>query len=58
MVPSKVGTPIRIRSVFSKKCFQYNYSENKGTHLVQQWDISDDPNQKASIQFQSAYLLA
>ncbi|KAF7343734.1 hypothetical protein MSAN_01954000 [Mycena sanguinolenta] len=47
--PVKLNTPIRIRSVFSKKCFQYDYSDNKGTHAVQQWDISDDPNQKASI---------
>ncbi|KAF7343735.1 hypothetical protein MSAN_01954100 [Mycena sanguinolenta] len=51
--PAKVNTPIRIRSLASKKCFQYNYSDNKGTHAVQQWDISDDPNQKASIHPQS-----
>ncbi|KAF7341749.1 hypothetical protein MSAN_02073700 [Mycena sanguinolenta] len=47
--PVKLNMPIRIRSVFSKKCFQYNYSDNKGTHAVQQWDISDDPNQKFEI---------
>ncbi|KAF7341748.1 hypothetical protein MSAN_02073600 [Mycena sanguinolenta] len=46
--PVKVNTPIRIRSVL-KKCFQYDYSDNKGTHAVQQWDISDDPNQKFEI---------
>ncbi|KAF8212688.1 hypothetical protein K438DRAFT_1662231 [Mycena galopus ATCC 62051] len=47
--PVKVNTPIRIRSFTSKKCFQYDYSDNKGSHLVQQFDISDNLNQKFEI---------
>ncbi|KAF7346624.1 Major facilitator superfamily MFS-1 [Mycena sanguinolenta] len=51
--PVKLNTPIRIRSVLSKKCVTW-----LGAGTLNQHNIGDDPYQKASIHSQTTYISA